>query len=535
MANRPNIMLIMTDQQRADVSAREGFPLDTTPFLDGLARQGAWFNRAYTAVPICGPARVSLFTGRYPGAHRVRENRGCEYATYEQDLIDVLQAQGYATAMVGKNHSHLQPDRLDHWFHMSHPGGPPDIRSLLDEDRAPLQDAAKRWLGGNNLLTEILMDQYENETPEERALDQWLRELNHGVGTSPAPFPVECQGPHRAVSDAQTWIRSLEGRPFFLWLSFAEPHNPYQAPEPYFSLFPPETLPPVQVGKEALEEKGFKWQWTKRLGEYVYPDYDDLIPRVRANYFGMLRLIDDQVKRLVQYLQAEGIWDNTLLVFVADHGDFVGEYGLMRKGPEVPELLMRVPLLFTGQGILANEGPHSAFVSIVDIMPTICEALGVALPRGVQGRSLWPLLSGGDYPPEEFASVYGEQGFGGLHYTEEDDPDFEHCLIPGPNGPTFDCLNSYSQSGTMRMVRKGDWKLVMDMQGRGQLYDLSRDPMELENLYEHPEWVAEQCEMLAELSMWSLRAADPLPYPRDKYIMKTDPRNYWTPYREERR
>jgi arylsulfatase A-like enzyme len=524
MTDKPNIIIVMTDQHRADLCGREGFPLDTTPFLDHLASQGTWFDRAYTAVPICGPARVSMLTGRFPGAHRVRENRGCEYATYERDLIDVLKAEGYATALVGKNHSHLTPDRLDHWFHLSHAGGPPNVRERLDDDEiAQLPEDRRR-------LVERMMEQWDSETPEVRAFDQWLRELNHGVGLAPTPFPLACQGPYRAVSDAQSWIDSLDDSPFFMWLSFAEPHNPYQVPEPYFSLFPPDEVPPVEVGKEALPDKGFKWQWTRQLGEHVYPNYDALVPRARSNYLGMLRLIDDQVRRLVGWLQDEGKWENTLLIFVADHGDFVGAYGLMRKGPEMPELLMRVPLLIVGPGVEANVEPHPAFVSIVDLMPTLCERLGVALPQGTQGRSLWPLLSGEDYPVAEFDSVYGEQGFGGLHYTEEDDLSFEHCLIPGPKGPSFDELNSYSQSGTMRMVRRDDWKLVMDMQGRGQLYDLAADPMELVNRYGDPEVSGIQGEMLALMVRWTLRAADPLPYPKDKYLMKTDPRNYWSLY-----
>jgi len=492
----PNIVLVMTDQQRADVSAREGFPLDTTPLLDSLARGGVWFDRAYTTSPTCAPARVSTLTGRYPGATRVRTNHNIPDATYTQDLVDVLRAQGYATAMVGKNHSHLTPERVDHWFPLGHGGG-----------------------------------SGEGRTPEEKAFDQYLRELNHRVAVDPAPFPVECQGPYRAVTDAQKWSRSLDGKPFFLWLTFAEPHNPYQVPEPYYSMFPLESLPPVRASKEALEAKGFKWQWTYRLGKHVYPDYDELVPRARANYFGMLRLIDDQVRRFVEFLDAEGLRENTLLIFVSDHGDFVGEYGLLRKGPEMPEALMRVPLLFNGPGVQAGGEPHPAHVSIADILPTLCEALAVPLPDGVQGRSLWPLLTGGDYPAEEFASAYGEQGFGGLHYEAADDYPFDEAYIKGPKGPTFDCLNSVSQSGTMRMLRKGEWKLAFDMHGRGQLYNLARDPAELENVYGRPEVADVQRHLLAELFAWTLRTQDPLPLPRHRYVMKADPRNYWAPYR----
>lgn len=103
--------------------------------------------------------------------------------------------------------------------------------------------------------------------------------------------------------------------------------------------------------------------------------------------------------------------------------------------------------------------------------------------------------------------------------------------MPGPKGKTFDELNTYSQSGTMRMVRRGDWKLIFDMQGRGQLYHLDEDPYELRNLYDSPACHDVQAQMLAELLAWTLRTQDPLPYPMDKYIMKRDPRNYWSPYR----
>ncbi len=495
MAQQPNIVIIMTDQQRVDLCAREGYPLDTTPFLDGLAAGGTWFNRAYTCSPTCAPARVSMLTGRYPSATRVRSNHNVPDAIYTQDIVDVLAGRGYATAMIGKNHSHLTSDRVDHWYEFGHRGGKGDDR-----------------------------------TEQEVAFDKWLGELRHRSAPEATPFPLECQGPYREVTDAQQWVGSVKDRPFFLWLTMAEPHNPYQVPEPYYSMFPPESLPPNCAGPEALPGKGFKFQWIRWLGEQGFHDYAEQIPRARANYLGMLRLIDDQVKRFVEFLDAEGLREDTLLVFVSDHGDFVGEYGLVRKGPEVPERLMRIPLLFNGPGVVAEAEAHPAHVSIVDIMPTLCEVVGAELPAGVQGRSLWPMLTGGDWPGEEFASAYGEQGFGGLHYTDEDtlDPQQEGALR---GGLAFDCLNSWSQSGTMRMLRKGDWKLAFDMQGTGQLYDLSKDPAELENLYDRPELADVQREMLADLLAWTLRAQDPLPLPRNRYVYKGDPRNYWSPYR----
>ncbi len=396
---------------------------------------------------------------------------------------------------MGKNHSHLRPDRVDYFSEYFHDGGRSEPRSA-----------------------------------EEEAFDRWLLDLHHRVPFEPAPFPVECQLPCRIVRDAQEWVTSLGGRTFCLWLSFPEPHNPYQAPEPYYSLFPPETLPPVQVGEEALPIKGFKWQYLRQIGEMAHPDYRASISRARSSYLGMLRLIDDQVRRFVEFLEAEGLREETLLIFLSDHGDFVGEYGLMRKGAEVPELLMRIPLFFVGPGIRARPDPHDAHVSIVDLLPTLCEATGLELPPGVQGRSLWPLLTGAAYPLEEFASVYGEQGVGGLHYTPDDVIETKPGLHIGEGYRAFDELNACTQSGSMRLVRRGDWKLALDMQGNGQLYDLSADPFELNNLFGDGRHEAVQGQMLRELAAWTMRAEDPLPVPATGYARKLDPRNYWAPY-----
>lgn len=491
MGQQPNLVIIMTDQQRADVSRREGFPLDTTPFLDSLAETGTWFNKAYTPMPACTPARVSMLTGRYPSTTHVRTNHNAEDVFYEADLIDVLHQQGYLTALSGKNHSYLKPEKMDFWFELTHSGGFGDER-----------------------------------TDDEKGFDDYLAGLNHRADFEPAPFPLETQCPYRAVSAAINWLDTVNDQPFFLWLSFPEPHNPYQVPEPYFSMFPPESLPPTRSDVSALEDKSFKYHWTRQIGETAFPDYAEQLPRARANYLGMLRLIDDQIRRFVEFLDARGLRDNTVLLVLSDHGDFVGEYGLVRKGPELPEVLTRVPFFAVGPGIAQSDQPNPAHISLVDILPTFCELAGAEIPRGVQGRSLVPLLKEQPYPESEFRSAYAEHGFGGLHYTAEDtfDPSKDGTFP----GVAFDELNGWTQSGTMRMVRKGDWKLIIDMQGAGQLYHLPSDPVELENLYDRPEYASVQQELLTELVIWMLRVQDPLPYPRRRYQFKAPAHGYWT-------
>jgi arylsulfatase A-like enzyme len=241
----------------------------------------------------------------------------------------------------------------------------------------------------------------------------------------------------------------------------------------------------------------------------------------------MLRLIDDQVDRLVRHLESSGKLGNTILVYLADHGDYFSDYGLERKGVELPEVLIRVPMIWTGWNI-KPQADCPAFVSIADVMPTLCEAMGAPIPQGVQGRSLWPLLRGEDYPREEFESIYAEVGFGGMHYGPDDTIDPRWGRVSGAPGavPTYDELNPVTQSGNMKMVRRGDWKLSFDMMGNGQLYSLAQDPYELKNLYGRAEVAATQQALLAELLRWTIRTQDDLP--TASYQTKRADRNWFS-------
>jgi len=498
---KPNIILIQCDQLRADVCRREGFPLDTTPFLDSLARDGTWFNKAYCASPSCVPSRNALWTGRWPTATGIKSNANLKYfPNFKTGLDDVIKSQGYKMAGIGKMfHSYirLRREEFDYFKMYDHLGEP------------------------------------EATDPEVKKFNAFLASTGFYASLKPAPFPAEMQQPYRMISDAEKWIGSLdEKQPFFMYLSFNEPHNPYQVSEPYYSMFPPEKLPPLKAGPETLHIKGEKYVQLQELMVKAYPDLDEHIPRLRSIYFGMLRLIDDQIKRLVDFLKQKGVYENTVLIFMADHGDYVGEYGLMKKGAGVSECLTRIPMIWHGPGITRRAMPHSAHVSNTDLFPTICELIGVELPEGVQGRSLWPLLSGQSYPEKEFASMIVMQGMGGLDYTstKELDPYTEGTLAHG-RPRAFDELNSWTQSGVLRMLRKDDWKLIYDVQGRGEMYHLSTDPAELKNLFVSPEHSQKQEELLEDMLTWELRTQDPLPPPDGgphKYKLKRNPHNYGT-------
>ena len=494
---KPNIIIVMTDQQRASLRKSKGYPLDTMPFLDEWAGRGVEFQHAYTPNPTCMPARVSMFTGRYPSAHHVRTNHNAKDAVYTLDLLDVLKQAGYTTALFGKNHTHRKPSDFDYAYANSH----------LGAETGPA---------------------LEEETQPQAAFDQFLKSTRFHYSATPAPGGVEVQYPYRNVTEALEYIdRRDPGTPFFAWISFAEPHNPSQVPYPYFDLFPPQSLPPLSTGTADLKAKGPRYVWMREIWERVMGSQcEETIDRIRSNYLGMLRLIDDQFKRLIEGLEQRGMMDNTLVLFVSDHGDFVGEYGLLRKGPDLSETLIRIPMIWGGAGVCAQSQGRTECVSLVDVLPTLCDMLGEPAPFGCQGRSLLPLLEGKTVPEGELDTAYCESGFGGLYWNEED------ALDPVAEGATqdyttFDCLNTWTQSGQVRAVREGNYKLQMDMMGNGYLYDLSADPLEVNNLWGQPQWLSIQAHMLARLAAACMRAADPIPAPRHRYRVKCHPQGYW--------
>lgn len=493
----PNVIVIMTDQQQARSCAREGFALDTTPTQDRLAESGAWFAHAYTAAPICLPARVSMLTGCFPTATGARTNQhGAEAREPGGNMVRLMQDLGYATALIGKNHSHLHPSDFDYAREYSH-GGPMGI---------------------------------DDRSEQELQADAWLFDLHHRSSQNPFPFPLECTQPWRIVRDTIDWIDTQES--FFAWVSIPEPHNPYYVPEPYFSLFDPDGLPPVAAGRDVGRAKGVSYRYLQDLQGSAVDGLSDQMSRYRANYYGMLRLIDDQIERLVGHLQETRRLDDTLVLYVSDHGDYVGDYGLMRKGAGVPDALMRIPFLAFGGGV-ARSGRRPEYVSLLDIYPTVCEAVDAPIPDGVQGRSLWPILTGRQNGGEEFTSMIAEQGYGGLPAVEYSERDIEAWT---DDRITFQELGDIPQGGSVRVLWKDDWKLIVSATGDIELYDLTLDPGETGNLAKDPSSRDRLVDLLSEFARRSVQF-EPVPldpkYRADANVrIRRDPRNWYKPAAE---
>jgi len=493
----PNVIFVVSDQHRAGLTRAEGYPFDTSPALDALARRGVRFGNAYATTPLCVPSRCSMLTGRWPEAHHVRMNLDAHDALYTKDVYDVAKESGYRTGLAGKNHTYRKAGSLDFWREYSHVSG-------YEGDKAD---------------------------PRYAAFDAWMNKLGAGnLSLEPTPFPVEVQYPYRIVSDAIDFIDASGDRPFLLQVGFPEPHTPQQVPKPYWDMFPPDRVPPRAAGPEALARLGFRARWLYDLEKHAKVPDEANWRRYVSNYLGQLRMIDDQLARLVAHLDQRGLTDNTVIVYMADHGDYVMEYGLGRKGVGLPEALTRIPMVFAGGGVKAGAF-DGVFTSNADFMPTVCEAIGAGIPIGVQGRSLWPLLCGEDYPADEFRSIYAGVDVGGLYYDEKDGV----AVNGGERNPLAgDTLNKVTQSGNQKMLRMGEWKLIYDMMGYGQLYHLPSDPAELDNRFGRPGDAAIQATLMAELTMWTIRNQDSLPTgPQNrKYQTKwARPHNWYAPYR----
>lgn len=168
-------------------------------------------------------------------------------------------------------------------------------------------------------------------TPEEKETARFLNQKARGQWLEPSPIPVEEQHPAKIVNETLSWIESQKENPFFVWVSFPEPHNPYQVCEPYYSMFSPDKLPVLKTSRKDLEKKGEKYRILAELEDASCPNLEQDLPRIRANYIGMIRLIDDQIKRLVESLKASGQFENTIFVVLSDHGRLLGRIQVVQQ------------------------------------------------------------------------------------------------------------------------------------------------------------------------------------------------------------
>lgn len=363
-SDRPNFLVIMTDQQRGDCLGIDGHPALLTPSMDEIAARGTRFRRAYTTCPVCIPARRSFMTGQFPATHGMVGYRDGVHWDAPPTLPDELRKAGYQTGIVGRS-MHLHPRRKRYGFEtMSIIGG------HLGEGEYERFLARNQPEGGGGIYGSGVMH------------NDWTARPWH--------LPEQFHPTHWTVNEA---LRFLEDRdpscPYFLVVSFIAPHPPLNPPAFYMDRYLRMELPEPHIGD---------WE-TPPPNDGLGVPVDsarvhlrgEALRSCRAAYYGLINHVDDQIRRLLNPV-GRPIGNNTYVLFTSDHGELLGDHYLFRKS-QAYEGSARIPLLINGPG-LAKGQVSELPVCLEDIMPTVLDLAGVPIPSTVEGRSLAPVLRG---------------------------------------------------------------------------------------------------------------------------------------------
>jgi len=401
----PNILLITSDQQHYDTLGVTN-PRICTPNLDRLAREGTRFERAYCVNPVCTPSRSSIITGMYPAWHG-GWTIGVKLPEDVPTLGDILRAHGYGTALVGKAHFHplastpespsleCQPTLRDLEFWRSFHGpwyGFERVelhRNHADESHAGQHYAI--WMEEKGLAN---WRDYFWEWPHRpdgiRRRHRWdlPEEFHYSVWTA-----------ERVIANIERL--HAEGRPFFVWASFADPHPPYLVPEPWDEMYDPADMEPGRLVPGELEDMPPHFRKTQEpepdfsmyretYGPHGFHSHlvdEELLRKDIAVYYGMVSLMDREIGRILDALESLGIAQDTLVVFTTDHGHFLGQHGLIAKGAFHYEDMLRLPMLVRWPGRVPAGRVSGALQSQVDFAQTFLEAAGIKAPGHMQGVS----------------------------------------------------------------------------------------------------------------------------------------------------
>lgn len=492
MAKRPNILLITSDQQRADCFGFEN-PHVKTPHLDRLAQRGTRFSACITPNLVCQPSRASILTGLLPLTHGVWDNGvDLDPKVGEQGFAGTLGGAGYQTAFIGKAHFATKAT-------FAPTGTPECMRSQAkfgDKWRGPYMGFAHTEL--------IVLGHINNPLPQELPpaghYERWF--LSRGnqddmlaLVTAHDGTDVEgaAQTWHSTVPPAwhsSTWLgdRTIDflanrdkSKPFCAWVSFPDPHQPFDCPVPWSKLHDPQDMPlPASRREDPTKVRPWWYQATlEGVPQLADPQFralrakvsrmpeqtDRQLAHMTANYYGMIALIDHNVGRILAALQAQGIAEDTLVVFTTDHGDMMGNHGLYLKGPWPLEDLLRVNMIAAGPGVAQGKVVADP-ISTLDLPATFYDVAGVSAPMDVQSRSLKGLLAGNGQPREAAWS--------------------EWHVHPSRCGVALQ----------LRTVRTRTHKATFELaSGAGELYDLVNDPFETTNRFDDPAYAAVRKEL----------------------------------------
>ena len=486
MADRPkNVLLLWTDQQRADTVGPDKDPRLQMPNLERLAQSSAHFRHAYCAQPVCSPARATVMTGVYPHTHGVVDNNIVPDPGIPM-ITELLRPAGYVTGYNGKWHlgNELQAQRgFDHW--------------VSTEEGYARSHAEEGYSSYHDFL------EARGYTPSDPHRDG-MTFARHTA----AALPEEEGKPAFQTAEALRFLESHRDRPFFFSVNYLEPHAPFNGPLNGFYKAEDMTLPDTWYGEmEASVPLRYRRLRAAYGGEYMagHPDWMKSNDErgwkdLKARYWGLCTLVDKYVGRILDRLEELGLADDTIVVYTSDHGHMMGEHGLLNKSvlyepsAQIP-FIIRVPGLPPQQ--LATPVGH------VDLVPTLLDLLGQPLPDHLQGHSLVPLLRDGDSDAEEGQAIIEWNGS-----LQDDAVDTR----AGPHEPLAPGAVDADRT-EIRTIRRGSWKLNVHASGEHELYDLRTDPAERHNAFADAEHAEVVRDLDRRLRQWQRETADPLELP----------------------
>lgn len=378
-----NVLLLMADQLRKDTLGCYKNPAIDTPNLDRLAAEGVRYERCYTANPLCMPSRYSLFSGMYPHNHGLYTN-GVLAAEEGKTIMHWLSQRGWQTANIGK--MHFEPT-------LAEGAQSREAKAHWNED--PCHEIASGYWGYEYIRSTIghsvVTGGYRKWFLEHGGTDEMFRVDYSGPHTGGMRMPANLHCTNYIGEKAEEFLRSGrdKARPFFMTVSFPDPHFPFTPPEELVSdraVRLPATTAADLEGRHPRYRQFYEGSWSPqgRKEPDVCGSADEKLTRERIRRtYEMTELLDAAVGRILNALKEEGLYEETLILFLSDHGELLGDHGLWFKGPFFYEGLINVPLLWVDHKRCGEVSGQ--LVSLVDIVPAICTQLGISTPFWADG------------------------------------------------------------------------------------------------------------------------------------------------------
>lgn len=496
MARPPNLLFLWTDQQRHDTLAVGGNTALAMPNLNRLAAASTAFTQAHCTQPVCTPSRGCIMTGLYPHAHGAVDNNRPLHP-HVRTLAEYLPPKQYATGYYGKWHlgdELFAQHGFEEWV---------GVEDMYNPHFSPGRDRSARSHYHHWLLA-------HGQTPRNGKV--------FGRGES-ARLPEDLGKPAFLAEQAGDFIRRHNQHPFALYVNFLEPHMPYFGPRdnqyppadvalPENFNAPPNAAQPLRLRLKQALLAAYGYEGNPLLSEADWR-------RMIANYWGLCSLIDTHIGRILQTLENEGLLDNTLIVFTSDHGDQMGSHRLLAKSVMFAEstripLLVRLPGQRTGQLIDRR-------ISQIDLMPTLLDALGLAVPDGLHGRSRLPWLTGRtDLPADDIHCVWSGDAALRDELSEMTAPQ----STPWPAGAAAladrTAAARLAADCSRTVITQDGWRFTWSTDDLAELYNLNADPGETTNLAAHPAQAARVANLADRIQAWQKRTGDPLVLPNPR-------------------